>query len=430
MLLLMACCAMVNGASPAQVAFKVLYNSGPYGSPVWITQVSPELFLWNTRDFILSISPKTGAITQLATIPGDCSTCGLGVPVPAANNRISALFGGNSINPTHPFSFDLQPNSVHDYAPQTFTDNVLLNLPDGQLLGVGGNGVGGYYLIASDLQGNTTPVNHQFPVDEVIGAGPIYGSDGNYYGISLPHNKTGYLYRLTPSGSFTKLLVQTTLDAGLPESLVQATDGNFYGLTPGTGANGYGAFYQATMDGQFTLLYSFTKQNQAPANLLQASDGNFYGITNAYFVPPSGGEIFQLTKSGQYTPIYKVNGRDGQSYFARLFQGSDGRIYGTAASGGQYGIGTIFALDIGLPKPAPQALKFYPAEGHPGDKIRLWGYSLIEAAVTFNGVEAASVHNSGPNYVWATVPSGATTGPITVTTPGGTSKTESSFTVQ
>jgi hypothetical protein len=50
--------------------------------------------------------------------------------------------------------------------------------------------------------------------------------------------------------------------------------------------------------------------------------------------------------------------------------------------------------------------------------------------MTFNGVAAASAHSSGPNYVWATVPSGAATGPITVTTPGGTSKTASSFTVQ
>jgi hypothetical protein len=49
--------------------------------------------------------------------------------------------------------------------------------------------------------------------------------------------------------------------------------------------------------------------------------------------------------------------------------------------------------------------------------------------VTFNGVAAASASNSGANYVGAIVPSGATTGPITVTTPGGTS-TAASFTVQ
>jgi hypothetical protein len=50
--------------------------------------------------------------------------------------------------------------------------------------------------------------------------------------------------------------------------------------------------------------------------------------------------------------------------------------------------------------------------------------------VQFNGTHATSVSNSGSNYVWATVPAGATTGPITVTTPGGLSTTPASFIVQ
>ncbi|MGO4881359.1 MAG: hypothetical protein ACLP59_11110 [Bryobacteraceae bacterium] len=48
----------------------------------------------------------------------------------------------------------------------------------------------------------------------------------------------------------------------------------------------------------------------------------------------------------------------------------------------------------------------------------------------FNGVPAAAVANSGPNYVLATVPAGATTGPVTVTTPGGTSTPHATFHVK
>jgi hypothetical protein len=62
--------------------------------------------------------------------------------------------------------------------------------------------------------------------------------------------------------------------------------------------------------------------------------------------------------------------------------------------------------------------------------VRIWGHNLLSAAVEFNGVAAATVSNSGSNYVWATVPAGATTGAITVTTPGGTGTTQASFTVQ
>jgi hypothetical protein len=42
--------------------------------------------------------------------------------------------------------------------------------------------------------------------------------------------------------------------------------------------------------------------------------------------------------------------------------------------------------------------------------------------VTFNGLPGTSVYNSGPNYAWATVPAGATSGLITVTTPEISSK--------
>jgi hypothetical protein len=45
-------------------------------------------------------------------------------------------------------------------------------------------------------------------------------------------------------------------------------------------------------------------------------------------------------------------------------------------------------------------------------------------------VAANNVTNSGANYVLATVPSGAATGPITVTTPGGAYTTKTNFTVQ
>ena len=104
--------------------------------------------------------------------------------------------------------------------------------------------------------------------------------------------------------------------------------------------------------------------------------------------------------------------------------------YETAGAGGKNGIGTLFALDAGPPKPAPQPLSFTPRSTAIGKQVRIWGYNLFSAAVRFNGTAATVVSNAGPNYVWATVPADATSGPITVTTPGGTSTTTASFTVE
>jgi hypothetical protein len=87
-------------------------------------------------------------------------------------------------------------------------------------------------------------------------------------------------------------------------------------------------------------------------------------------------------------------------------QGSDGIIYGAATGGGPgpTGAGTIFALDAGLPVPKPQAGAFHPSAGAVGTRVRIWGYNLFGASVSFNGVPAAKAVNSGPNYVWVTVP--------------------------
>ena len=103
---------------------------------------------------------------------------------------------------------------------------------------------------------------------------------------------------------------------------------------------------------------------------------------------------------------------------------------GSAVAGGIYGGGVYFALDAGQPKPAPRPQRFNPQSGAVGAKVLIWGSNLLSASVRFNGTAATVVSSSGSNYIWATVPPGATTGPVTVTTPGGTYTTKASFVVR
>jgi hypothetical protein len=187
-----------------------------------------------------------------------------------------------------------------------------------------------------------------------------------------------------------------------------------------------------TLSGQYRLLYTFPKDNNSqPIALIEGSDGNLYGATLGNGFAGGYSQLFRVAKSGQYTLLYAMKNltADG-GCSCSLVQGSDGIIYGSASGGGLTGAGLYFALDTGLPKPAPRAQHFHPQSGAVGSQVRIWGYNLLSAAVQFNGVPATTVSNSGSNYVWATVPTGATTGPITVTTPGGTVTTHTSFTVQ
>lgn len=112
-------------------------------------------------------------------------------------------------------------------------------------------------------------------------------------------------------------------------------------------------------------------------------------------------------------------------------QDTNGIFYGTAELGGQTsacrgsGCGTIFSLDLGLSpfvKPNPFFGKF-------GYKINILGNDLTgTTSVTFNGTPATFTVVSD-SYLEATVPSGATSGLIQVTTPTGTLSSHVQFQV-
>jgi hypothetical protein len=118
-----------------------------------------------------------------------------------------------------------------------------------------------------------------------------------------------------------------------------------------------------------------------------------------------------------------------------LVQGSDGKLYVTTVSGGGNNSddvpdqGTIDVLDVSLPIPKPQILGFVPTKGKVGVEVTLGLGPFIGAtSVKFNGTPA-SFKVTGSEFITTTVPAGATTGPISVTGPGGTTKSKQNFTV-
>lgn len=77
----------------------------------------------------------------------------------------------------------------------------------------------------------------------------------------------------------------------------------------------------------------------------------------------------------------------------------------------------------------PNVLGFSPTSGQVGDSVLIQGTGFTDAlSVGFNGTAASYVVNSDTN-ITATVPSGATDGPITVVNTGGSSTSSSSFDV-
>ncbi len=195
----------------------------------------------------------------------------------------------------------------------------------------------------------------------------IQASDGSFYGMSQYGGSDacgtgtlgcGTLFKITPSGAFTTLYTfcsQTgCADGALPSAgLVQATDGNFYGLTSGGGnpgcAYGCGTVFQIGPAGTLTTLYDFCSEANCSdgdlpaAGLMQASNGNFYGTTCAGGA--SGvGTAFSISSSGSLTTLHSFNGGDGECPSAALVQASDGNFYGTTPAGGNHIYGTVFKM--------------------------------------------------------------------------------------
>jgi uncharacterized repeat protein (TIGR03803 family) len=135
----------------------------------------------------------------------------------------------------------------------------------------------------------------------------VEGSDGEFYGTtagSAPPYHAGTVFKITKSGKLTTLHVFDNTDGNEPVAgLVLGSDGNFYGSTVSGGANNDGTIFEMTSSGTLTTLFSFLRDGSnglSPwESLVQGTDGSFYGTTlygggkNA--CPSACGTVFSLS---------------------------------------------------------------------------------------------------------------------------------------
>jgi uncharacterized repeat protein (TIGR03803 family) len=276
-------------------------------------------------------------------------------------------------------------------------------------------------------------------------AGLTFASNGDFYGTTEFGGASGFgtVFKMTPAGTVTVLhsFAENDPDGQQPMgALVQASDGNLYGTCYAGGANSVGTVFRISTSGTFQKLYDFTQNtgsvgNFPRAGLIQASDGNLYGT--AWESGEGGpGSIYQITIAGVATLEATFDPSvTGFSPLGALVQGDDGRLYvtlqdnGGSNSDGVQDQGAISVLNLSLAPPPPAIYRFSPTSGAAGTKVKLeFGPYVGTTSVTFNGTSAAYVVE-GSDFVTATVPAGATTGPISVTTPGGTVTSTKSFTI-
>ena len=273
-------------------------------------------------------------------------------------------------------------------------------------------------------------------------AGLVQASDGNLYGTTFASYATGVriaagtVFKITPGGTLTTLYnfcEGACHDGAYPGTLVQGPAGNFYGAAAQGGAYRGGTVFEITPSGTLTTLHSFCilsgcADGSNPDGLILGSDGNLYGTTynGGSF---KGGTIFKISLTGGLTTLFNFCSASDwfqgclASYFPLpLFQDTNGDFY---ASSEAPNLGANFSLSVGI-GPFVKAL---PHFGIVGSMIRILGTDLTGAtSVSFNGTPAA-FNVISATEIMATLPAGATTGAIQVTTPGGTLLSAGPFSV-
>lgn len=320
------------------------------------------------------------------------------------------------------------------------------------------------------------------------GAPPIEGIDGNFYGTTGIGGKigsNGTVYRITPSGTFHTLHSFGAAGQGYPNgALVQGSDGFLYGTTFSGGKNGVGTIFKISVTGWFKTIFNFGGVFGANpfGPLIEGNDGNFYGAASGGG-PTGGGVLFRVSPSGAVAIQWDFSGgSDGSNPVGGLLQGADGNLYGTNDLGGAFGWGVLFCfipggIPIGatrmnvlhdfdsLTGASPQVtllqhtngklygdtavggsagrgvffsfdpglgpfVRLLPGARRVGLSVKILGQGFTGAtAVSFNGTPA-TFNVVSDTFLTATVPGGATSGLVTVTTPTGTLTSNRKFLVK
>lgn len=291
-------------------------------------------------------SVAVSCVTNTYTVGGTLSGLGSGKQLILNNNGGDAL----TLTANGSFTFATALNSGSNYSVTVGTQ------PSGQTCSVSnasgsstlGNVTNVSVTCTSTAAFSTLTLAYSFAGPAADGSVPlaslVQASDGKFYGTTQQGGSfsNGTLFRFDPSSNTVTLIHSFggSGDGTLPNSaIVLAKDGKYYGTTP-RGGTGYGTIYQADLSmNTVTVVHSFSlsaTEGQYPYGpLVLASDGFLYGTTSQGG-PHNGGTVFRFDPAtNTETVLYSFSvGADGSGPISGLLQASDGNLYGTTIAGG------------------------------------------------------------------------------------------------
>jgi hypothetical protein len=128
------------------------------------------------------------------------------------------------------------------------------------------------------------------------------------------------------------------------------------------------------------------------AGLVQATDGNLYGVNSDEGTGMNHGAIFKISPKSpyNYTVLYDYSGTEGYSPEVTLLQHTSGILYGDNYSGGAAAYGTFFSFNLGL-KPFVNLL---PTSGKVGKSIGILGQGFNGTTAVFFQWDSRNLYGS------------------------------------
>ena len=372
---------------------------------------------------------------------------------------------GNFYGTSYPgVAFKFSPQGVFTIINKIPTTSYgpLLQASDGNFYGV--TEFGGTFSAGTVYKIAGTTVTTLFSFDGPHGSFPIgglvQGADGNLYGTTTAGGSTnaGVIFRITTTGTLTVLVnfdsVHTLNGYQAFAGLIAGSDGNLYGATIWGGTSGYGEIFQMTTGGAYTALYNFiaASGDGAYSTPMQHTNGRIFGLTTRGGVDGKGGIYGFDSGIGPFISLVTTLGPVGASVgiLGNGFTGttqvqfsgtptsfrvlSDTYLTATVPSG-ETGFVTVTTssgrlLSSKVYRVTPKMTSIAPTRGAVGTSVVIKGTGFIQTTtITVGGVRVNAFTVNSDQQVTFTVPTGAKTGKVVLTTPGGKATSSTAFTV-
>lgn len=232
----------------------------------------------------------------------------------------------------------------------------LIQANDGKLYGMTSDGGNNNFGVIFSFDPASASFIKLMDFDSINGSRPfgslLQASNGILYGMTnLGGSKgSGIIFSFDPSTStYSNIHDFDDINGSNPfGNLIQSSNGNLYGLTAYGGSSGGGVIFSFDpSNNNFSKLQDFDYNigSKPFSSLIEAKDGQLYGMTSGGGSSGDGVIFSYNTSTSTYTNLKDFNFRTGNAPLGVLVQASDGMLYGMTSEGGINYIGVIFSFD-------------------------------------------------------------------------------------